>query len=77
MGTDSSRMSKFFTDGIISDYCYPPPSVFLDAGGVYASAMTKQSREQLVHHIVSSYVECNRTIDWEEVAISMNAIMSK
>ena len=77
MGTDSSRMSKFFTDGIISDYCYPPPSVFLDAGGVYASAMTKQSREQLVHHIVSSYVECNRTIDWDEVAISMNAIMSK
>jgi hypothetical protein len=77
MGTDSSRLSKFFMDGIISDYRYPPPSVFLDAGGVYASAMTKQSRELLVHHIVSIYVDCDRTIDWDEVVISMNAIMSK
>lgn len=77
MGTDSSRLSKFFMDSIISDYRYPPPSVFLDAGGVYASAMTKQSRELLVHHIVSSYVDCDRTIDWDEVAMSMNAIMSK
>lgn len=74
---DSRRLSRFFMDGIISDYRYPPPRVFLDAGGVYAAAMTKQSREQLVHHIVSSYVDYNRTIDWDEVAISMNTIMSQ
>jgi len=73
--TLTSKLSKYFMGSTVhTDFRYPPPIVFLDAGDAYATAaMTKQLREKLVQHVIGSYVDCSRAIDWDEVSIFMNA----